>query len=382
MPTVAYPFIEVSIDTSGLAPTAQRAPGVIAVVGSARDDSDTDRGAAAVNIPHVVATLDDARTLFGSNGDALAPTPLYRSLVLAMLQDPKPSKIYGVKVDGDDYEAALGSLEAADDVTFVSLAEETDTDALDDLKTHAENLSAQGNRRIGVGMIDPTVAKTPTYAADIVGAVNALRSDSSRMILVAARGAQTDAATAVMSAIAGFRPHISTVLKRVRGVSIPVEQQYSPSEIAALSEANLLPLIDPTLIPGESLHLAEGRLFTSDANLLYIDTVRTLDDIEFRLKAGLIGLVGDARITKAGLTRVKTRVEGILGPLERQAVIDGYSVDIPVLDILSVPPASWNATDTAIVTEARSERVVDLIVTVVYGPAVHRLKVDLKPVFA
>jgi nucleoside-diphosphate-sugar epimerase len=30
---------------------------------------------------------------------------------------------------------------------------------------------------------------------------------------------------------------------------------------------------------------------------------------------------------------------------------------------------SSNATDTAIVTEARSERAVDLIVTVVYGPA-------------
>ncbi|MBS3939672.1 MAG: hypothetical protein KG028_01805 [Actinobacteria bacterium] len=381
MPTVAFPFIEVSIDTSGLAATAQRSPGVIAVVGSALAGG-TNRGEAEPNIPHVVATLDDARTLFGSDGTTLTPTPLSRSLELAMNQSPGPSRIYGVKVDGNAVAAALSSLEAADDVTFVSLAETTGAGPLGALKTHVENMSSQGNRRIGVAMVDPDVEKSATYAADVIAAAAGLKSDSSRMIIVAARGATTDAATATMAAIAGFRPHISTVLKRVRGVRIPLEQQYSPSEIGALAEANLLPLIDPALVPGESLHMAEGRCFTTDTNLLYIDTVRTLDDIEFRLKAGLIGLVGDARITKAGLTRLRTRVEGILGPLQRQAVIDGFSVDIPVLDILSLPPSSWNASDTAIVTEARSERAVDLIVTVVYGPAVHRLRVELKPVFA
>ena len=44
-----------------------------------------------------------------------------------------------------------------------------------------------------------------------------------------------------------------------------------------------------------------------------------LDDIDFRLKAGLIGSVGDARITKAGLTLVANRIDGILGPLKRGA---------------------------------------------------------------
>ena len=41
-----------------------------------------------------------------------------------------------------------------------------------------------------------------------------------------------------------------------------------------------------------------------------MDIVRTLDDIDFRLKSGLIGAIGDARITKAGMTGVKTRVDG------------------------------------------------------------------------
>ena len=155
----------------------------------------------------------------------------------------------------------------------------------------------------------------------------------------------------------------------------------NPSEIKGLSEAGIIPIIDPALIVGESLHFAEGRCFTTDANLLYIDIVRVLDDIDFRLKAGLIGAVGDARITKSGMTMLKTRVEGILGPLQRSRVIVNFNIDIPVLNILSLPESTWTPTDTAIVQTARANRTVDMFVTVTYGPAVHRLKVTLAPKF-
>ena len=83
---------------------------------------------------------------------------------------------------------------------------------------------------------------------------------------------------------------------------------------------------------GGGFFFADGRLFTTDANLLFVDIVRILDDIDFRLKAGLIGAVGDARITKPGLIGLKTRVDGIMGPLKRAATIDDYTIDIPVLE--------------------------------------------------
>jgi hypothetical protein len=129
------------------------------------------------------------------------------------------------------------------------------------------------------------------------------------------------------------------------------------------------------------LHFSEGRCFTSDASMLYIDIVRTLDDIEFRLKAGLIGLIGDARITRAGMIRLKTQVEGILGPLKRSAVITNFSVDIPVLDALNLPDSARSPTETAMIETARGNRSVDMIVSVTYGPAVHRLRVTLAPKF-
>jgi hypothetical protein len=380
--TAAFPFIEVRI-VPPAAPLAQRSPGVIAVVG--RAPATADGGAAPANTPVRIETLDDAVVNFARRtAGNVVRNALYNSLELALLQDPRPAKVYGVKVTGDDYAAALGGLEAADDVTMVSLANETTVGAaagadpptgLQALKAHVETMSAAGQRRIGFAMVDPAAAKSPTYVADTIAAVTPLKSTTSRMLMVAARGATGDVATAAMAAVAGLPVHWSIVLKKIVGVTMPVSRQYSPAEIKGLSEAKITPIIDPALISGESLHFADGRLF--DADDKYVDLVRTLDQIEFLLRAGLIGLIGDARITKPGMTLLKTQVDGILGPLKRQAVIDDYTVQIPVLDILGLPEAARTATDDAIVTGARADRTVDLVVTVTYGPAVSRLLVTL-----
>ena len=63
-----------------------------------------------------------------------------------------------------NFDAGLAALEAADDVTFVSLANVTDKASLSKLKAHAENMSAAGQKRIAVMMVDPAIAKSPTYA--------------------------------------------------------------------------------------------------------------------------------------------------------------------------------------------------------------------------
>ena len=118
---------------------------------------------------------------------------------------------------------------------------------------------------------------------------------------MAARGSTQDVATAAAAAVAGYDPQVSMVLKKLQGVTLPLTSQYTPSEIVGLSVGNGTPgvtggmnaIIDPVLVPGESLHFADGRTFSTDAALDYIDIVRVLDDIDFRLKAGLIGMVGE-----------------------------------------------------------------------------------------
>jgi hypothetical protein len=78
---------------------------------------------------------------------------------------------------------------------------------------------------------------------------------------------------------------------------------------------------------------------------------------------------------------VKIRVEGILEPLVTRAVIDDFNVTIPLLDILSLPESARTAGENADVATARANRTVEMLITVTYGPAVHRLRVTLAPKF-
>jgi len=379
---LAYPFVRVNV-VPPPAPRVSRNPGVIAIVGKTPDGD--AGGDAPVNAPRVVSSAADAITRFAKRTAAGtdAPTQLSRSLELALRQNPGPSKVYGVRVKGNDYAAALAALEAVDDVTFVSLAKEADVAALAALRGHVEKASAGGAKRIGVAMVDPARALSQTWAKDTVTGLKpaggTVMSDDSRMIVVAGRAATMDLApdfaSAAMAAIAGLEPQVSPVLKQVRGTPIPKELQFSPSEIKELALEGVIPIIDPELISGEGQYMADGVLFTGDTNRPYVDIVRVLDDIEFKLRAGLIGTIGDARITRPGLTLIKSVAEGILGVLQRRAVIDSFTVTIPILEILSLPDNARTSADNDEINKARTTRQIDMVATVVYGPQVHQIGV-------
>ena len=70
-----------------------------------------------------------------------------------------------------------------------------------------------------------------------------------------------------------------------------------------------------------------------------------------------------------------------LSSLKRGAVIDDFTIGIPLLDVLAIPEAARLPTDNALIATARANRSVDLLICVTYGPAVHRLRVTLQPKF-
>jgi hypothetical protein len=379
---IAYPFVDITIVGPPL-PVMTRAPGVLAIVGEGTGN------AVGANIATPVADAADAKAKFG------ATSALTNALTVAFNQDPAPSKIYGVKLSaGTEWVNGLGALEAADDVTVVALAGAPVTMAAADtnagvvaLKAHVENQSSAGNKRIGVAAIDPGFAKTSTYVGDVKAKTATLKAAAGRLVLVAARGATAtgggagEVAAAAASAIAGLAPSSSVVLKRVGGFTMPLASQYGPQEIKDLATDGIIPVIDPALVSGEGLYFAEGTTYATDAGK-YIDQVRLLDDIEFKLKASLILLVGDARITRSGLASVIRRIDGVL-ELERSAgAISEYSTIIPVYEALMKPAAARSAGEIKQITDARASRVVDLTVVIVAGPAIHRLSLTMRVEFA
>lgn len=392
IPTAEYPYIRVTIDTSGLQPTATRAFGNVAVVGSAGGF-----GTAAPNTPIMVGSEAEARRLFANidpatgaiaNGGAKAG-PLYRSLREVLLQRPGPSRIYAVATEdtgeASDWTAALAAVAAAP-VQFVCLARVTDPATLEHLRTHVEDASDAGAKRMGVAMVDPDLAigDGQTFAQAADEAYGALKNADGRMVLTAARiettgGApDTDVAACVMGTIAGYQPQISVLLKQVNGPVIPLARQFTGTEVAQLAEVAMLPLLDPEFIAGEGLFLGSGRSYNpTDPSRLYVDVVRVLDDIEFRLKAGLIGAIGNVRIDRLGMEGLRSRFDAILEPLRSARVIDAYSVDIPVLPVLETEEANRSPGATATLTQTRTSRAVEVLVTVTYAGSVHFLDVRL-----
>ncbi|MEU7586727.1 hypothetical protein AB0A95_10540 [Micromonospora sp. NPDC049230] len=106
-------------------------------------------------------------------------------------------------------------------------------------------------------MVNPASEKGPTYVADLTTAAKPFKSSTSRMVVIAAQGADGDAATAAM---------------------------------------------------------ADGRLFTSDASRLHVDLIRIPDQVEFMLCAGLVSWP-TRRGSQAGMTLLKTQADGSLGRL-------------------------------------------------------------------
>jgi hypothetical protein len=392
VPTAEYPYVKVTIDTSGLQPAATRAFGNVAVVGSAGGF-----GTAVPNTPVMVGSEAEARTLFADVDSATGAIahdgqdagPLYRSIREVLLQRPGPSRVYAVATDdagGDpDWAAALASLATAP-VQLVCLARVTDPGTLALLKTHVEDASGAGGKRIGVAMVDPDLAvgNGQTFAGAADAAYGALKNAEGRMVLAAARVATVDGvpardvAACAMATIAGYQPHISVLLKQVNDVEIPLPRQFTGTEVAQLAEKAMLPLLDPPYIAGSGVFLGSGRAYNpTDPSRLYVDVVRVLDDIEFRLKAGLIGAIGNVRIDRLGMEGLRSKFDAVLEPLRAARVIEGYTVDIPVLPILETEEANRSPGARTELADTRTSRAVDVIVTVTYAGSVHFLDVRL-----
>ena len=348
---------------------AIRATGNVAILGAAG-------AGAAANVPVQVTSPTDANTRFGATSD------LGEAIAVAFNQTPGPSQVWGVPVAGGAFSAALTAVETLD-VQFVVLANQTTTGtslgsggAIAQLVSHVVSVSNQagdGKERMGVAML----AKGATDATVVSGA-----AVDDRMVYVAHKSDQ-DVAAAVAGAIAGYEPHVSMLLKPVAVDSAP----FTSAEIDTLNGSETFRsgpagkgvnwLVDPALIPGGGIYMGEG--FTGNAGgKKYIDVVRAIDDISFKLKARLIKSIGNIRISRSGLRSLIVQMEAVLDPLVQQAVIESYQITIPVLALLDLPPAALSPAQLAAINTAQTDRVVETLISVDYAGAMHRLAITLK----
>ena len=355
-----------------------RGTGNIAIVGVST--------AGTANTPVQVGSPSDAPGLFGPP----AGSPLTAAIQLAFGQTPGPSQVWGVPGSGD-FTAALTAVEALD-VQFVTVANQgldampggggaasAARTAVTNLANHVVNVSqygSDGKERMGVAMLAKGLA-------DITGS-NVLSGTlaNERMVYVAHKSDQ-DVAAAVTGAIAGWPPNTSMLLKQVSVDNTP----FTYTEIDAINGTEVFTsgpagkgvnwLVHPALIPGSGVYLGEG--YTGNpAGKKYIDIVRTIDDISFKLKARLIRYIGVAQISRSGLRALVLQMEAELDPQVAAGVINSYSIVVPILNLLDLPPASLSDQQLQAIHDAEAQRVIQVLITVEYAAAIHRLAITLK----
>jgi hypothetical protein len=300
---------------------------------------------------------------------------LANSVRKAFEQTPGTSLVWAVRTDPANTAAPLANALAAVaklDVQIVTIANTPLVSAaqgrpeIELLSSHVNAVSktgGDGKERIGVAMLGKDVTDASVITANMSNA---------RMVMVAHRSTE-DAAAAVAGTIAGYEPHISLLLKQV---NISMDSLFSDSEIDTFNDARVNWLTDPTLIPGKGLFMGEG--YTLGADITFIDIIRTIDDISFRLKAQLIRSIGNLRVSRSGLRALVSQLTAVLEPLKQREVIEGYDVFLPLLVLLDKDPASLTDAELQQINNAQNDRTVDAIVSVDYAGAIHRLNITLK----
>ena len=158
---------------------------------------------------------------------------------------------------------------------------------------------------------------------------------SSRMVFVAANSSD-DVAAAAAGVIAGLDPWISTILKPVNGIGINgvlsdgAIQIYLAPDRSNLTQPRVIPIVHPDFLSGSGPVMGEGFSADGTGQRLYIDIVRTIDDIAFRLKATLTSpqVIGTLRINRPGLRVLRSIVRAMLKARVDVGEIDGFEVDI------------------------------------------------------
>ncbi|MET8507964.1 hypothetical protein ABZV60_25415 [Streptomyces sp. NPDC004787] len=377
--TDAVRYIRVKIEDFPFAP-AIRAYGNVAILGLATPPATPPTGFLQPNIPTLFTDISEARTL--------AAGPLGEAVATALVQEPGPSEVWAVRLtDGSDgsLDSALAKvatlnvqLVAIADTPLVNTAaddqEAAPTSAIVKLAEHVAAVAGDGMERMGVAML----GKGDTDPGIVTDALA-----TERMVYVAHKS-DDDVAAAVAGTIAGYEPHISLLLKQVKVSS----EAFSAQELLSINGSEgansggpggkgVNWLVDPPLIPGKGVFLGEGYTGNSKpGGKKYIDIVRTVDDITFRLKAQLIGSIGNLRISRAGLRGLVAQMETVLEPLRRAEVIDSYEITVPILVLLDKPQPTPQ--DEILIKKARAERAVEALVQIKYAGAVHRINITLK----
>ena len=298
----------------------------------------------------------------------------------------------------DDTSPALADFSNRQ-INIVCLSSDSNPHHITTLRDHVESASPNdagggGTRpRIGVAMlpqggITDGTGKTTDKFSDWKnqGDANSPMTWASSRIVFVAHNSPDDVAAAISGVIAGVDPWISLILKPVTGVSQVADFNdqalltfLHPDQVG-LVQPKVNPVVHPEFLAGSGPVMGEGFTGDGTGQRLYIDIVRTIDDIAFRLKATLTSpqVIGTLRINRPGLRILVSILRAMLNTRVAAGEIDGYAIDIPIQAIVEKDEKDRTDAETQQLEQVQNGRALPLNISVEYSGAIHQLIVTLK----
>ncbi len=314
-------------------------------------------------------------------------------------------QVWGYATDpGQPFDPSAGFADFANrQINIVCLSSDSNPDDITALRTHVESSSPNdagggGTRpRIGVAMLpmggitDANGNLTNKFSdwKTEEEAANHLPSPmnwaSSRMVFVAANSPD-DIAAAAAGVIAGVDPWVSLILKPVTGIGINGDlsdgaiQIYLAPDQSNLTQPHVIPIVHPDFLAGSGPVMGEGFTADGTGQRLYIDIVRTIDDIAFRLKATLTSpqVIGTLRINRPGLRVLSAIVRAMLNERVAAGEIDDYAVDIPIQALTELDPSQLTPAQQQELQQVQNSRQLAFNISVTYSGSIHYLVITLK----
>jgi hypothetical protein len=326
--------------------------------------------------------------------------PLAKSINLALTNGAL--QVWAYRIDSwDAFDGGSPGLAdfANRQINIVCLSSNSNPDQITVLRNHVEASSPNdagggGTRpRIGVAMLPEggivgAGGKLTEKFADWKSAgepTSPMTWASSRMVLVA-HNSPDDVASAVAGVIAGVDPWVSLVLKPVQGIRQVGDfadrdlLAFLHPERAGLVQPHVNPVVHPEFLAGSGPVMGEGFTADGTGERLYVDIVRTIDDIAFRIKATLTSpqVIGTLRINRPGLRILTSMVRAMLNARVAAGEIDDYAIDIPIQAITEKEPKDRTADEQQQLQQVQNSRQLAFNVSVTYAGAIHQLIVTLK----
>ena len=287
-------------------------------------------------------------------------------------------------------------------INIVCLSSDSNPDDITALRTHVESASPNdagggGIRpRIGVAMLPmggitdangnltKKFSDWKTLEEQQKGLPSPMNWSSNRMAFVAANSPD-DIAAAAAGVIAGVDPWVSLILKSVNGIGIngdlsdqAIQIYIAPSQ-SGITQPHVIPILHPDFLAGSGPVMGEGFSADGTGQRLYVDIVRTIDDIAFRLKSALTSpqVIGTLRINRPGLRVLSSIVRATLRGRVAVGEIDDFDVDIPIQALTELDPSALTAAQQAQLQQVQNSRQLAFNISVTYSGSIHQLVVTL-----